>query len=196
MKRLQQECGVTRISLQNGRVLQEEHGFPCWVRLLGGHDPLSGNDPAVEVGYPDGHHHRFTGFAFGYGGEGPHGLATWAAANRVPLTVETIQALPFRGKGTVWRWPSVYEVWQARSPSFSLTAVHPEFSSEKYELVARVECQHLGEAFELTNTIDHPWWENEGVEVLVRSRSTSVGDVIVDPDGQRHRCEPVGWSTT
>ena len=39
----------------------------------------------------------------------------------------------------------------------------------------------LGEAFELTNSIDAHWSENEGIEVMggrANYRSTSVGDLI------------------
>ena len=56
----------------------------------------------------------------------------------------------------------------------------------KYESVAMLDKRDLSlakilvEAFDLTNSIDAYWGENEGVEVLGggRYRSTSVGDVI------------------
>lgn len=42
--------------------------------------------------------------------------------------------------------------------------------------------EHLDRVFELTNHIEHPWWENEGVRMLrtsiLSTRSTSVGDRI------------------
>jgi len=62
-----------------------------------------------------------------------------------------------------------------------------------------------GKAFLLTNTIEHGWWENEGVTAHTESpafrehagvrgtRSTSVGDRIRLSDGRVFRCAPVGW---
>lgn len=66
---------------------------------------------------------------------------------------------------------------------------------EQYRLVAEVDADELGVAFERTNTIDRAWWENEGVRTLVGpARSTSVGDVAVLADGTAWRCEMCGWS--
>lgn len=59
--------------------------------------------------------------------------------------------------------------------------------------------------FELTNSINHGWWENEGVTAHTDSpafrehngvkgaRSTSVGDRIRLSDGRVFRCASVGW---
>lgn len=63
---------------------------------------------------------------------------------------------------------------------------------EGFELVAKVDTEHIGEAFRLTNTIDRPWIENEEVEVIKNSRSTSVGDVVVK-DGKPYLCRGTGW---
>ncbi len=61
------------------------------------------------------------------------------------------------------------------------------------------------QVFPLTNSIDGPWWENDGVtanfdspaffEVEGRkgTRSTSVGDVILLSDGRWLQCVSVGW---
>ena len=61
------------------------------------------------------------------------------------------------------------------------------------------------QVFPLTNSIDGPWWENEGVtpnfdsprfrEIEGRkgTRSTSVGDVILLSDGRWLRCARFGW---
>lgn len=41
----------------------------------------------------------------------------------------------------------------------------------------------LEESFRLTNTVDHPWWENDTVTPLFVGdgwRSTSIGDVLYD----------------
>ena len=80
-----------------------------------------------------------------------------------------------------------------------------EIDGAKYVKVADVDCGDvpclagLELAFQYTNTIDRPWWLNEQVtpSVLVRAkggtRSTSVGDVIVAPDGTRHLVMPFGF---
>ena len=65
-----------------------------------------------------------------------------------------------------------------------------------YTLVASVTGDDVEKAFELTNTIEHRWWENPGVEALFESagcRSTSVGDVIVMDDGRQLQCAGFGW---
>ena len=52
-------------------------------------------------------------------------------------------------------------------------------------VVAAVKGRDLDLAFQLTNHIDKPWWENEGViAVPGEHRSTSVGDFInlLDPE--------------
>lgn len=66
---------------------------------------------------------------------------------------------------------------------------------EDYEKVAVVMGINLDDAFQFTNTIDHPWQENKCVK-WYRSeweRSTSVDDVVVK-DGKAFRCEMAGWS--
>tara|TARA_B100000683_G_scaffold266450_1_gene298715 strand:+ start:149 stop:523 length:375 start_codon:yes stop_codon:yes gene_type:complete len=76
-----------------------------------------------------------------------------------------------------------------------------------YAHVADVDLpDHLhAQVFPLTNSIDGPWWENEGVtpnfdspafrEIEGRkgTRSTSVGDVILLSDGRWLRCASFGW---
>lgn len=90
-------------------------------------------------------------------------------------------------------------VWHALKPNFGMGAAVP-FTEENYKLVAVFPShgnldRDLGRAFQLTNHIDHPWWENEEVTLIgnPNHRSTSVGDVVVDPEGRAHRCEMVGW---
>ena len=81
------------------------------------------------------------------------------------------------------------KVYHAISPTWDET--RQPFPTS-YELVAVVECESLGEVFEKTNHIDHPWHENEGVTCVKRSRSTSVGDVV-EFDGKRYLCAACGW---
>jgi hypothetical protein len=61
--------------------------------------------------------------------------------------------------------------------------------------VARVQAASIEEVFNLTNTIDEPWYATGGpVKPLVPGgiRSTSVGDVVV-VDGVAHRCASFGF---
>lgn len=61
-----------------------------------------------------------------------------------------------------------------------------------YKHVANVEGEDKERAYMLTNHIDVAWWENEGVELVEESRSTSVGD-LVDVDGVLWVCGGCGW---
>lgn len=64
----------------------------------------------------------------------------------------------------------------------------------EYTLVARVETDDVETAYELTNHIGCPWWENAGVErVGPETRSTSTGDVVVIGN-TAYKCESCGWS--
>jgi hypothetical protein len=53
----------------------------------------------------------------------------------------------------------------------------------RYTQVAIVNVASPNYAFQLTNHIDEPWWENNGVELVGgETRSTSIGDIIIAPD--------------
>ena len=97
------EQGATKHSLQNGETLRALHGQPAIVVLL--YDQDGADWYRAEVTYADGHEHTFTGFSWGYGGEGCRGLAEWAAVNTVPLHLGLIAALRNAGAaGEIWRW--------------------------------------------------------------------------------------------
>jgi len=71
---------------------------------------------------------------------------------------------------------------------------------ESYAKVAAVEVSDslddIGAAeaaFEVTNTINEPWWFNKNVQAVAPARSTSVGDVVRLLDGRLLRCEVAGW---
>ncbi len=56
-----------------------------------------------------------------------------------------------------------------------------------YRKVAEVECKHPEEAYRLTNHIHViPWQKNKGVKPFCeKARSTSPGDIIVTPTGDK-----------
>lgn len=52
----------------------------------------------------------------------------------------------------------------------------------------------LEKAFQLTNSIDRHWSENPGVTTFgPKTRSTSVGDAMLDEDGEWWRIESFGF---
>lgn len=65
-----------------------------------------------------------------------------------------------------------------------------------YRLVAHVRCDEVDDAFRLTNHIDTEWQKNVGVSPASgRMRSSSVGDIVVDNEGNAHLCMSCGWET-
>ena len=88
-------------------------------------------------------------------------------------------------------------VYHAHNPSFG--RYDSPFNSKTYKLVALVDVpeghSERDWAYQHTNHIDCPWWENEGVTLVVepKQRSTSVGDVVVLSRGQILRCANFGW---
>lgn len=81
------------------------------------------------------------------------------------------------------------KVYHAKNPTFGLT--NPSFPGD-YELVAYVEGEDKGLAYELTNHIHQEWWKNDGVRCMKEARSTSVGDVM-EVGGELWRVEPLGY---
>jgi hypothetical protein len=67
---------------------------------------------------------------------------------------------------------------------------------DDYQLVAEVECDNFGDVFYLTNHVHQEWWKNEGVTLIKESRSTSVGDIVVDENDNIHLCASMGWKET
>ena len=97
------------------------------------------------------------------------------------------------------------QVYHATDPTFGF-GDDPAWPGS-YERVAEVDVPdaRYERAYELTNTIEKVWWENEGVQpdfdspafVEIKgvkgARSTSVGDVLVLSDGRVLRCASFGW---
>jgi hypothetical protein len=68
----------------------------------------------------------------------------------------------------------------------------PDF--DEYVKVADVDTDDINNVFELTNHITHNWKENEEVTAhLDLVRSTSVGDIVIDPEGKKYICVDFGW---
>lgn len=64
-----------------------------------------------------------------------------------------------------------------------------------YREVALVDVSDINEVYPLTNYIDEPWTQNEGVLAHAEKvRSTSVGDIVMEADsGLLHSCACIGW---
>jgi len=84
-------------------------------------------------------------------------------------------------------------VFHAKEPTFGF-GPHPQWP-EGYRFVAEVDARDIDEGYGLTNNLERAWVENPEVRsVAAGLRSTSVGDVVIGPDGRGWRCEPIGWS--
>lgn len=66
------EGGVTEISLDNAKILIEQHGLPTEITFRADKVKCDYNMNTLFV---DGYRHNFSGFAWGYGGTAPAGLA-------------------------------------------------------------------------------------------------------------------------
>ena len=82
-----------------------------------------------------------------------------------------------------------------------VAVIHAAFGEES-RTVAMVEVpqnvtvnKKLELAFELTNSINYAWWENEEVTPMFPDkgcRSTSVGDMVLIGT-EKYVCESTGW---
>lgn len=64
---------------------------------------------------------------------------------------------------------------------FGTKGIAKAFVGGQYDLVAEVDTNSLDVAYERTNSIQGPWWDNEDVVAKFDGegcRSTSVGDVV------------------
>ena len=95
------------------------------------------------------------------------------------------------------------QVSHAKEPTFG-HGEHPAYP-EGYKMVALLDVPEkwdgenteylAGYAFSKTNHVDGEWWDNEGVtRIGPPCRSTSVGDVVVLPDGRVLRYENAGFA--
>ena len=68
------------------------------------------------------------------------------------------------------------------------------FNQSHYELVAIVEAEDIENVFRDTNHVDIVWWNNKSVIKYKKSRSCSVGDIIVDVEGKKAwLCDMSRW---
>lgn len=86
------EGGITSVSLENAETLIKRFGLPTRVELYWDKQDWACVDAAFE-GYGMFH---FTGFSWGYGGEGPNGLAKFFKMLKVwpPITINQIAKWP------------------------------------------------------------------------------------------------------
>jgi len=84
-----------------------------------------------------------------------------------------------------------YKVYHVNAPNFQPT-IPIDFPNE-FTKVAEVVCENLEEVFRVTNTINTPWWKNPEVKCHRKTRSTSVGDVVVDENNNHYLCDRAGW---
>lgn len=82
----------------------------------------------------------------------------------------------------------LFQVYHAINPNYGFG--EPRQFPGEYELVANVETTDLEDVFRLTNHIEFE--KNAQVEEVKSSRSTSVGDVVVNGD-DAFLCERQGW---
>ena len=85
------------------------------------------------------------------------------------------------------------KVFHVRSFYARLVAIRGDYEPcavfpDDYRLVAEVETNSVSQAWLLTNDVGCDWWLNDEVTAYVTPcRSTSVGDVLVLPDGKTLR---------
>ena len=118
-------------------------------------------------------------------------------------TVEAVKASP-----SLPPMVDIYHMKPAAKIDFNRTAgtVIPEFDPDYYEHVASLELDvvkqnaadlgtgsALSASFKMTNSIESHWSNNYGVWGDSGTRSTSIGDVIKMPDGQRYLVDDFGF---
>ena len=94
---------------------------------------------------------------------------------------------------------ALYVIRQARVSHFSVDLPMRMFArhaNANWPVVAIVQANDLEHAFMLSNHIDTDWQDGPGVVWVAEPkehRSTSVGDVIVDPYGLAYVVDVVGY---
>jgi len=90
-----------------------------------------------------------------------------------------------------------YDAHQAATHWRASVAAQHDPAHAPYRLVATVTAPALHAVYGLTNhgAFGNDWTDNPGVHLhtFQRVRSTSVGDVVVIPDGTAWLCVSLGW---
>lgn len=117
--KLEEEGGITAVSLNNARKLIAILGKPKRVALRRSEDPHF-PDYLVDVKWPSGAHFTFSGFSWGYGGEGPHGLATFAEMIGLEklLPIRVIAAMPTGKPGNTLKLYTLMEKTLGAEPEW------------------------------------------------------------------------------
>jgi hypothetical protein len=89
-----------------------------------------------------------------------------------------------------------YSVWHDDRPRFTTSRAALRRFPLGFTRVATVEAKALDDVWELTNHVDRDWTTNAAVTLVAPGphRSTSVGDVVVDPDGTAWMVAGVGFT--
>ena len=87
-----------------------------------------------------------------------------------------------------------FTVYHAKNPTFGFPGAPAPTWPQDFACVARVEADDLEATYRLTNSIQGYWGDHRGVQTMGGPhRSTSVGDVVVAPDGTTWQCATAGW---
>ena len=87
-----------------------------------------------------------------------------------------------------------YHVFHVDKPEFFSPGKLVVHFPKGFTKVAIVLAECLDHVFRATNHIDKPWWENPEVQwYKPESRSTSVGDIVIDQSCDIFYCDRVGW---
>ena len=90
-----------------------------------------------------------------------------------------------------------FTIFHAIHPTFS-TVEKPKFPSDEFRKVVEIEVDNLEDVFRLSQHVSHDWTTN--IQVVWRygtganTRSTSVGDIVVDENNIAYLCESFCWS--
>lgn len=127
---LKAEGGVTQISIENAATLIDELGLPDTVQLVNEGENTAEHSVFATWSNPDGTDvtHKFTGFSWGYRGEGPHGLTAFfeqvGLSDRVPD--EIVFSLPQNVPGLIlsirrsgWKIEFSYDGAEKLSPTLT-----------------------------------------------------------------------------
>lgn len=92
--KIQEECGVTDISESNADFLIGKYGIPDRIRLH--NHPENGYTVTVtwpHQGLADTLVWDFTGFSWGYGGTGPHGLVRFLNRCGIDISIQEVASM-------------------------------------------------------------------------------------------------------